>query len=207
MYPVSFEADIPTEGRNRLTTFFRYFTAIPIDIVAFLYAFGALFAVIVAWFAIVFTGRYPRGVYDFIAKAVRIGARANSYRFLLVDQYPPFNGDDDPSYPVRVGIAPPLDKYSRLKTFFRGLLAIPVEILAFIWSIILYVVAFIAWFAILFTGRLPEGLTGPMHGAVAYGTRAGGYYFLLTEGWPPFSDDGGAPPAGQIGAGTKVESR
>lgn len=60
-------------------------------------------------------------------------------------------------------------------------------ILGWVWSLILAVVSFIAWFAILFTGKLPQGLFEPMRNASAYLARAGGYFLLLTEDWPPFS--------------------
>ena len=199
MYPVSYEADIALEGRNRLTTFFRYFTAIPILLVAAVYGIIAYFAAIVAWFSIVFTGKYPEGIYDFNVKALRILTRANSYLNLAVDQYPPFNGDDDPAYPIRVGVAPPLENYSRLKTGLRLLIGIPVLLLSYVWAIIVSVVSLIAWFAILFTGKLPEGLASPLKGGLAYQTKASAYYYLLlTEDYPPFSEDTGTAPAGQI---------
>ena len=72
MYPISYEADPALEGRNRLTTFFRYIVAIPWLIVASIYGFVAEIAAIVAWFAIVFTGKYPQGIYDFNAGYLRI---------------------------------------------------------------------------------------------------------------------------------------
>src|SRR5580704_12785045 len=59
-YPVTFEADY-AERRNRLTTFFRLIMAIPLAIVLYVYAIVAAVAVLIAWFAIVFTARYPRG--------------------------------------------------------------------------------------------------------------------------------------------------
>jgi len=199
MYPVSYEADAAIEGRNRLTTFFRYFVAIPWQIVAGLYGFVAQFAAFFAWFAIVFTGRYPEGLYNFNAKFLRMATRVNGFNYLLSDEYPPFNGEEDPGYPIRVGVAPPLDRYSRAKTFFRLIIGIPVMILAWVQALILSVVTFISSFAILFTGKYPDGLFGPARSACAYLARAGAYFLLLTEDWPPFSleDDAGAP-AGHI---------
>lgn len=202
MYPISYEADIPLEGRNRLTAFFRYFTAIPIIIVAAIYGIGAFFGSIAAWFSIVFTGRYPEGLYDFMGKALRINARANSYMYLAVDDYPPFNGDDDPGYPIRVGVPEPLGAYDRLKTGLRLIFGIPVYLLSIVWSIVLAVVSLIAWFAIVLTGKMPEGLANPLRQGLAYSTRAGGYFLLMTEDWPPFSDEGGEP-AGRIESGTR----
>jgi hypothetical protein len=199
MYPVSYAADYAGEGRNRLTTFFRYFVAIPWQIVMFLYGIVAYFAITIAWFALLFTGRYPEGLYNFVGGYVRMSARVNALSYLLTDEYPPFNGEDDPAYPVRVGIAEPLDRYSRLKVFFRYLIGIPVMFLGFIHAIILLVVTLIAWFAIVFTGRHPEGLFNPARNAAAYLTRAGAYFGLLTEDYPPFSlEEGSAAGAGQI---------
>jgi hypothetical protein len=200
MYPISYEADSALEGRNRLTTFFRYIVAIPWEIVAYLYGIVASFAALIAWFAIVFTGRYPEGIYNFNAGYLRMSSRVNSFYNLLTDEFPPFGGEEAPDYPVRIGVPPPLDKYSRLKAGLRFLIGIPVLLLGIVQAIILTVCLIISWFAILFTGRHPEGLFNPMRAAVAYLTRANGYYYLLlTEDYPPFSyEEGGTAPAGQI---------
>jgi hypothetical protein len=206
MYPVSYEADAVLEGRNRLTTFFRYFLVIPWAIVAALYGIVAYICAIIAWFAIVFTGRYPEGLYDFNAGFLRMTSRVNGFYYLLNDEWPPFGGEEAPQFPVRVGVPEPLGAYDRLKTGLRFIFGIPVYLLALVQSLILGVCAIIAWFAILFTGKLPEGLFNPMRSASAYLTRAGAYFLLLTEDWPPFSLEEGAPaPSGQISE--EAESR
>jgi hypothetical protein len=199
MYPISYEADAVLEGRSRLTTFFRGLLVIPWEIVVALYSIAASVAVVIAWFAIVFTGRYPEGLYNFNAGFLRMATRVNGFYYLLNDEWPPFGGDDAPGYPIRVGVPPPLDAYSRLKTGLRLIIGIPVMILAWVQSLILSVVGLIAWFVILFTGKLPEGLFEPLRSASAYLARAGGYFLLLTEDWPPFSyEAGGSAPAGEI---------
>ena len=199
MYPVSFAADYAAEGRNRLTTFFRYFIAIPWLIVAYLYGVGASIVTTIAWFAMVFTGRYPQQLYDFNAGYLRMVTRTNGLNYLLTDEYPPFGGEDRADYPVRVGIAPPLDKYSRAKAFFRYLIGIPVMFLVLVQAVILLVVTVIAWFAILFTGRHPGGLFNPARSASAYLARATAYFMLMTETYPPFSlEEGGSVAAGEI---------
>ena len=187
MYPVTYEADNPGDGRNRLTTFFRGIVAIPWLIVAALYGIGAFFAVIVAWFALVFTGRYPEGLYNFVAGYVRMISRVNAFYYLATDEYPPFNGDEAPSYPVRIGIPPAKAEYSRLKAGLRIIFGIPVMLLAWVQSLIANVIAIIAWFVILFTGNLSEGLFDPLRSALAYQTRATAYFSLLTEDYPPFT--------------------
>jgi hypothetical protein len=199
MYPISYDADPALEGRNRLTTFFRYIVAIPWLIVASIYGFVAEIAAVIAWFAIVFTGKYPEGLYNFNAGYLRMISRVNGFEYLLTDGWPPFGGDEAPDYPIRVGVPAPLDEYDRLKTGLRLIIGIPVYLLAIVQAIILSVCAVIAWFAIVFTGKLPEGLFNPIRSASAYLTRAGGYFLLITEDYPPFTyEEGGVAPAGEI---------
>jgi uncharacterized protein DUF4389 len=199
MYPISYEADPALEGRNRLTTFFRYLCVIPWLIVAAIYGWVAQIASVVAWFAIVFTGRYPEGIYNFNAGYLRMITRVNGLEYLLTDEWPPFGGEEAPDYPIRAGIPPPLGQYDRLKTGLRLIIGIPVMLLGIVQAIILGVCTLIAWFAILFTGKLSEGLFNPMRSASAYLTRAGGYFLLLTEDYPPFTfEEGGTAPAGEI---------
>ena len=207
MYPIGYEADPVLTGRNRLTTFFRYIVAIPWLIVAYVYGIVAEIAALIAWFAIVFTGKYPAGLYDFNAGYLRMVTRVSGFEYLLTDAWPPFGGDDDPSYAVRASVAPPLDSYNRWKTGFRLIVGIPVYLLAIVQAIILGVCTFIAWFAILFTGKLPEGLFNPIRSASAYLCRTTAYFLLMTEDYPPFSyEEGGAPTAGQISSGTPTQS-
>jgi hypothetical protein len=187
MYPVTYEADYPGGGRNRLTTFFRGIVSIPWVIVAALYGFVASFAIFFAWFALVFTGRYPEGLYNFVAGYLRMIIRVNGFYYLATDEYPPFNGEENPSYPIRVGIPPPKAEYSRLKAGFRLIVGIPVMLLAWVQSLVANVIAIIGWFAILFTGTLSEGLFDPLRSALAYQARATAYFGLLTEDYPPFS--------------------
>jgi Domain of unknown function (DUF4389) len=203
MYPVSYEADPAIEGRNRLTSFFRPILDIPWLIVAGLYGIAAQIAVFIAWFAIVFTGEYPPGLYEFNAKFTRLIGRVNSYLYLATDESPPLNGEPDDSYPVRVGVPERLSAYDRLKTGLRLIYGIPVLLINYVQGLIGGVVALIAWFAIVFTGKMPEGLVRPLHSALAYTTKASAYFLLVTEDYPPFSDEGRGPVAAEIPARTR----
>ena len=187
-YPVTFEADYE-ETRSRLTAFFRLLLAIPLFIWLYVYAIVAGIAVVIAWFAIVFTARYPAGLYDFIAGYTRFSTRTLAYSLLLVDPYPSFGGADDPSYPVRMQFSGPLPQYSRLKTFFRFLLAIPIIIARYAISILLEIGAVAAWFVIVIMGKLPEGLFEMLVLGNSYTARSDAYLYLLTETYPPFSDE------------------
>jgi hypothetical protein len=185
---VTFEVDY-VERRNRLTTFFRLLLVIPVAIVLYVFGIVATIAVVIAWFAIVITGRYPDGLYQFVAGVVRFLTRVTAYTALLCDPYPPFSGADDPSYPVRMHFSGPLERYSRLKTFFRIVLAIPIMVLRYVLNLLLEIGAFAAWFVILFTGKMPRGLFDLMVLANSYTARSDAYVFLLTETYPPFQDE------------------
>src|SRR5271166_2167134 len=185
-YPVVFEADY-VERRNRLTSFFRLILAIPLLI--WLYVYGIVAAIAIAWFAIVITGGYPQGLYDFVAGYTRFLTRATAYAALLSDPYPQFGGSEDPSYPVRVTFAGPLVPYTRWKTLLRLILGIPIFILRYVMGLLLEVGAIAAWFVILFTGKMPRGLFDLMVLANSYTCRSDSYLFLLTETYPPFQDE------------------
>jgi len=187
-YPVTFRADY-VEKRSRLTTFFRLILAIPHFIVVYFYGIAAGVVVIVSWFALLFTGRYPRGMYDFVAGWLRYSTRVYGYGLLLADEYPPFSGDPSISYPADVDIAPPKESYDRLKVLFRIILAIPVIIINYAMQIVAEVGAFIAWFAIVILGRQPKGLQDMITLGLSYQQRSTAYMALLTEDWPPFTDD------------------
>ena len=78
-------------GLNRWLPIVKWALAIPHFIVLFFLSIGAFFAVVVAWFAILFTGRYPRGLFDFVLGVLRWWNRVIAYAFVLVtDEYPPF---------------------------------------------------------------------------------------------------------------------
>ncbi len=187
-YPVSFEVDY-VERRSRLTAFFRLILAIPVAIVLYVIAILACIAIAIAWFAIVITGHYPKALYDFVASFTRMLARVTAYAALLTDRYPPFSGAPDGSYPVRMEFAGPLERYSRLKTFFRALLAIPIAIMRYVMNILLEIGALAAWVVIVITGKLPRGLFDVMVLANSYVARSDAYLFLLTESYPPFQDE------------------
>jgi uncharacterized membrane protein len=77
---------------NRWLPLVKWFLAIPHFIVLVFLDIAAVVVVIIAWFAILFTGRYPRGMFDFVTGVMRWSLRVTAYAFLLVtDRYPPFS--------------------------------------------------------------------------------------------------------------------
>jgi len=91
---VHLQFDYPDVERdlNRWLPLVKWFLVIPHIIVLFFLSIGAFFAVLIAWFAILFTGRYPRGLFDFVVGVARWWLRVQAYATLLVtDRYPPFS--------------------------------------------------------------------------------------------------------------------
>ncbi len=91
---VHLEIDYPNvkDDLNRWMPLIKWFLVIPHYIRLGFLAIGAVFAVLIAWFAILFTGRYPKGLFDYLVGVSRWGLRVNAYAFLLVtDRYPPFS--------------------------------------------------------------------------------------------------------------------
>jgi hypothetical protein len=82
--------DVPRD-LNRWLPLVKWFLAIPHYFVLFFLGIAAFVAVVVAWFAILFTGRYPRGLFDFVEGVIRWSNRVTGYALILVtDRYPPF---------------------------------------------------------------------------------------------------------------------
>ena len=185
-YPIGYEVDY-AEERSRLTTFFRLILMIPVFLVGAVYGIAAMFSVVGAWFALLFTGRYPEGLYNFNAGVMRYFARMTAYQYLLTDQYPPFDTGEHPEYPVRTPVAAPQESYSRVKVLFRMLIGIPVMIINYALNILAQVCALLAWVLIVVTGKQNKGLQDATMMGTAYGARGCAYFFLLTEDWPPFS--------------------
>jgi hypothetical protein len=169
--------------RNRLTVFFRWLLVIPHAIVLALWSIVAEIAIIIAWFAALITGRVPTGLHNFIASWLRYATHVYAYLFMLADPYPPFSGSS--TYPVDLQIAPP-EPQSRLKTFFRIILAIPALIIACVLRYLCLAIAVIGWFAALFLGRMPKGLRDTGAWTLRVDQQTYAYTSLLTDKYPQF---------------------
>ena len=200
MNRILFSAPLEEENRNRMTAFFRLLLAIPWAFVALFYGLAAWFAVIAAWFALVFTGRYPQGLYDFNAGFLRFHGRLTAWVYLLTDDWPPFGGDPDTPYPVRVEVGPPQTEYSRAKALFRIFWGIPVIVITYIMQTLVGVLGFVVWAWMVISGTLPEGLYRLLRNTVSYQVKAAGFWLLLIEDFPPIWLDEGEELA-QLGGG------
>ena len=187
MYPIRYEADY-IEPQNRAKAFFRWILFIPWAILASVYGLVAQLVAIIAWFALLFTGRYPQGLYNFQAGFLRFAGRFSAFAYLQTEEWPPFGFEDDRSYPVRIDVDPPLEHYNRWKTGFRLILGIPVMFMLYLMPYLSLLGAAIAWLHIVFMGRTSGGVHNVITVGNAYTLRAVAYFLLVTETLPPVSD-------------------
>lgn len=173
-------------ARNRLTVFFRLLLAIPHFLWLMLWSVAAWLVAFVAWLVGIFTGRVPDGLHTFLAAYTRYYAHLSAYLWIAADPYPGFTGQ--PGYPVDVEIAPPTDQ-SRLTILFRLVLVIPAAIVTSVLQNVAGVVAILAWFYALFTGRMSKGMRDLQAYCLRYQAQTTGYALLLTQRYPSFSDE------------------
>src|SRR5919199_444226 len=190
-HPVRVHVDPALDERNRLTTAFRLILAIPHLILVggpiaaeLSWTWGAENGRLYAWVAILFTGRYPEGLWSLAAYYLRWRVRAVAYTALLRDEYPPFG---DGNYPAWLDLAPPTTPRDRVTVGFRLILAIPHLLAVWLLGIAWGFTSVIAWFAILFTGSYPAGLNRFGVGVLRWNTRVEAYLLLLRDEYPPFS--------------------
>lgn len=206
-HPVDVRLQPALENRDRMTTAFRLLLAIPHLILVgapaavFLSwtwgagdsgswrSTGVLGAVagicaMIAWFSILFTGRYPEGLRSLVEGYLRWRVRAVAYTALLRDEYPPFG---DAPYPAELVLDVHDQPRDRASVAFRLILAIPhifaVWLLGMAWCL----ATVIAWVQILMTGSYPEDLYRFSVGVVRWNIRVEAYLLLLHDDYPPFT--------------------
>jgi len=146
---------------------------------------------VISWFAIVFTGRLPEGLANFQCLVIRYQTRAYTYAFWLYADYPLFDftmtPPDPGGSPVRVDLATRLEDRNRLTVGLRILWLIPIALFLVVVSVAAVVVAILGFFAVLFTGRWPDGMRRFLIRRTRLSVRVGAYASLLIDDYPPFS--------------------
>jgi Domain of unknown function (DUF4389) len=203
-YPVTLTIDYPDRDLDRLTTFFRLFTVIPIAIVlgslsgfstggwgdwdatgSTVVVTGAGLLFLAPLLMILFRQKYPRWWFDWNLQLQRFATRIAAYFLLMDDRYP---STDEQQY-VHLDFPYPdvQGQLNRGLPLVKWFLAIPHYVVLFFLHIGAFFVAVFAWFAILFTGRYPRGAFDYIEGVLRWDNRVLGYAFLLvTDEYPPF---------------------
>lgn len=184
-YPVRFEARRQDEY-HRFLPLVKWLLALPHYVVLFFVGIGAFVAIVASWFAVLITGRYPRGLFDFVVGTYRWGMRVTAYVYLLTDDYPPFSLAEDPDYPVEVEVGYP-EHVDRWRPLVAWLLALPYLLVAGVLAYLAGIVALIGVFVILFTRELPQGMFNLIVNPLRWQLRGNVYATWMATRYPPFS--------------------
>ena len=190
-----YPAQLGFEGGQRIARWrplVHWLLAIPHVIVLYALALVQRVVYVIAWFAILFTGSMPEGLFGFNVMVIRYQWRVTTYLLFMREAYPPFEfptmGTDPGDDPAHLSIQPAA-KLSRGLIFVKWLLAIPHFFVLIFLGIGAYVVIIIAFFAVLITGAWPEGMRNYVIGVMRWSNRVSAYILLLTDVYPPFSLD------------------
>ena len=168
--------------RPRLTVLFRLFLAIPHFVWILLWSIAVFFAAFAAWILALVLGRVPESLQRFLAAYIRYATHLVAFVYLVGRRFPGFTGRAG-SYGIDVAIEP-AERQSRWKTLFRVFLAIPAFILASTLGGVAFVIAVLAWWYALVTGRMPEGLRNLGAACLRYSAQTYAYFLLVTDRYP-----------------------
>jgi hypothetical protein len=219
-YPVRVDGQLDP-GLSRWLWLVKWLLAVPHYVLLFFLWIAFLALSVVAFFGILFTGRYPRAIFDFNVGVLRWTWRVDYYAYaaLGTDRYPPFTLADAPDYPARLDVDYPAHLSRGLVLVKWWLLAIPhYLVVGFFVSGGAYVavqaddpstatyagpgliglLVFIAAIVLLFTGRYPGGVFDFVLGMNRWLLRVAAYAALMTDVYPPFRFDGGGHEPGTV---------
>jgi Domain of unknown function (DUF4389) len=225
-YPVRVDASLdPSLSRGLWLV--KWLLLVPHVVVLFFLWVAFVVVTVIAFFAILFTGRYPRSLFEFNVGVMRWSWRVHHYGYwaLGTDRYPPFTLAEVPDYPAHLYVSYP-ERLSRGLIFVKWLLAVPhfIVLAVFVggglwlgtrigdtdngwdngpnagWSLVGLLVL-IAAIMLLFTGRYPKPVYDFVLGMDRWALRVGAYAALMTDRYPPFRLDQGGTDPGWMPAG------
>jgi hypothetical protein len=222
-YPLRLTGEL-APGLSRGLWLVKWLLAIPHFVVLFFLWIGFVGVSVVAFFAILFTGRYPRAMFDFNVGVLRWTWRVGfySYSALGTDRYPPFTLADVPDYPARLNVEYPQALSRGLVLVKWWLLALPHYLIVAVFaggawagfnaanddwawtsgSGLIGLLVLIAGVVLLFTGRYPRAIFDFVMGMNRWCYRVAAYATLMTDAYPPFRLDMGGHETAPDTAGT-----
>ena len=200
-YPVRLEADYP-ESSSRilallgvLLIFPKALLLLPHIIVLVVLEVVNFVVVFIGYLAVLLTGRYPEGLFNFVLGVGRWNYRVDGWLYGFTDRYPPFSLGAEEDHPIRL-IASYPESSSRLLALLGLLFFIPKVVLLLPHLIILYflgtvslIVVYLAFWGILFTGNYPRGLFNFAVGMERWRVRTDAWVLGLADSYPPLSLD------------------
>jgi hypothetical protein len=184
-YPLTFAVEYP-ESLSRLLLFVKWLLVIPHMIILWALSYVAGAIGLIAFFAILFTRKYPRGLFDIYVGIRRWTLNAYAYGLeYMRDDYPPFSWDSG-KYPVTFEVEYP-EELRRFAPLYKWILAIPHYIVLIFLVVAMVFVVFGAWFAILFTGTFPRSWSAFVEGVQRRSDLETAYGYFLRDEYPPFS--------------------
>ena len=191
-YPASLQINTPERIAN-WRPLVQWLLLIPHHVVLSVLAVVSSVVGVISWIVILLTGKLPAGLAGFQAMYLRYSTVVWAYAYFLIDQYPPFDFDTSPADAGRsqtsVSFSPALEGRNRLTVLLRPITVIPAYIFNLIIVVIATVCIILGFFAVLFTGRWPDGLRRFVVGSHLVSLRYFTYGLLLTDEYPPFSID------------------
>jgi len=183
-FPLRFDVQYPEE-LNRWLPLVKWLLAIPHLLIVSALVNVAYVIEVIAFFAVLFTRKYPQQLFEFVVNIYRWQANTHAYIFLMRDEYPPFSWEPG-QYPVtfEVDYPPELNRWLPL---VKWLLAFPHYVALVFLGIAALVVWVIAFFAILFTEQYPRGMFDFIVGVLRWGNRVNAYVYFMRDEYPPFS--------------------
>ena len=166
------------------------YVGVPHGFILFFYGILVGIATFVAFWAILFTGRYPRSLFSFVVGYHRWVTRVIAYfSYFMTDNYPPFSSGGSQALTLEVEYPEHLSRGKALLKLFFGWLyvGIPHGFALFFYSIAAFVVLAISWWSILIFGRFPQGFFSFVEGLLRWNLRVSVYSIFLRDEYPPFS--------------------
>jgi len=215
-YPVRVHARL--DQPSRWLWLVKWLLLIPHYIVLFFLGLAFVVLTLVAYVSILFTGRYPRAIFDFNVGVLRWTWRVQYYAYgaLATDRYPPFSLRDDPGYPARLQVEYPQRLSRGLVLVKWWLLAIPHYLVVGLFvggtyaawhgGGLIDILVLIAAIVVAVTGSYPEPVFDFVLGMNRWVLRVAAYAALMTDRYPPFRlDMGGTDPGSTLSLGHMPE--